>query len=103
MQIARHFQIKSVYHYFENRFNNNYGFNCTVGILISTLMGSIAVMYSMMSGNGLFEWIQISTATIICSAYNASVISVQPNKIVLNLLILSTILNLLIIIYNLGF
>ena len=37
-------------------FRDNYRFNSSVGIVISTLAGSIAVMVIMMNGYNLINW-----------------------------------------------
>ncbi len=83
-------------------FRDNYRFNSSVGIVISTLAGSIAVMVIMMNGYNLINWIQIGIAVFICSIYNAAVLSVQSYKIIFNLIITSLVYNIIVIILNLA-
>ncbi|OIQ18745.1 hypothetical protein [Lacinutrix sp. MedPE-SW] len=72
-----------------------------LAIIASTCVGSVAVMLSLSHGNGFFQMFLVFLTVIVCSAHNAAILSVQKPKLVLDLLILSLVLNVLIIIGNL--
>ena len=81
-------------------FRDNYTFYSSIGILISTMLGSIAIMLVMINGNNLISWIQLGVIVFICGAYNAAVISVQSYKIIFYLIIASLFYNITIITLN---
>lgn len=68
-----------------------------LAIILSTCVGSIAVMTTMMQGNGIFQMIQIFLVVAACSAHNASILTVQKPKLVLQLLITSLLVSMMTI------
>jgi len=83
-------------------FRDNYRFNSSIGVVISTILGAIAIMLVMINGYSLLSWIQIGITVFICSIYNAAVLSVQSYKIIYNLIITSLVYNIIVIIVNLA-
>ncbi len=72
-------------------------------IIVSTCLGSIAVMSVFQHGNGFFQMLQVFLVVVVCNAVNASILTVQKPKIVLNSMILSGILCTVILVANLIF
>jgi hypothetical protein len=68
-----------------------------LAMILSTCVGSIAVMITMMQGNGVAQMIQVFFVVAACSAHNASILTVQKPKLVLNLLMISLVVSLLTI------
>jgi len=71
-----------------------------LAIILSTCLGSIAIMFTLMNGNGLVQMAQVFFVVVVCSAHNASILTVQKPKVVFNLLILSVVVNSLLIMSN---
>lgn len=72
----------------------------SLGIIASTCVGSIAVMMSLASGNGLLEMILVFISVVVCCAHLVSFLSVQKPKLILKLLFLSLTVNMLLILIN---
>jgi len=81
-------------------FSKNYIANSTLGIILSTCIGSIAVMTSLMNGNGILEMILVFVSVSTCSIHNASILTLQKAELVFNLLMASILINTLIIFGN---
>ena len=82
-------------------FYENYISYSAVSIILSTMIGSIAIMLTLMNGDDFFQIIQIFLSVMICSSVNTSVLTVQHPKLVLDLFIASLIINTIIISINL--
>ena len=72
-----------------------------IAIIVSTCLGSFAVMTSMMNGSGIVRMISVFLVVAACSIHNASILTLQKPKTVLNLLIASLIISATIIAANL--
>ncbi len=72
-----------------------------IAIIVSTCLGSFAVMTSMMNGSGIVQMISVFLVVAACSIHNASILTLQKPKTVLNLLIASLIISATIIAANL--
>ncbi len=70
-------------------------------IILSTCLGSIAVMLVQMNGNSLSQILQLITVTCLCMFYNVTILSQQKPKISFNALLVGLFLITLIIGYNL--
>ena len=81
---------------------NSLGYS-SLGILLSTCLGSIAIMTILMHGHGLTQMFMVFLSVVICSIHNGSIITVQKPSLIFNLLAISTIINVLLIIGNLLF
>ncbi len=81
-------------------FSKNYMANSVLGIILSTCIGSIAVMTSLMNGNGILEMILVFVSVATCSIHNASILTLQKAELVFKLLMISIFVNALIILGN---
>lgn len=82
-------------------FSENYLGYSALALILSTCVGSAAVMTALMNGHGALEMTLVFLAVAVCSAHNASIISVQKPDLVLKLLITSLVVNTLIIVFSL--
>ncbi|MGV6831243.1 MAG: hypothetical protein ACWA5P_06740 [bacterium] len=67
-----------------------------LAVILSTGIGSIAIMAALVNGNGILEMILVTLVVAACSAHNASIISVQKPSVVLKLLIISIVISLMV-------
>ncbi len=72
-----------------------------MGIILSTCLGSIAIMQIMAYGNGFLQMALVLLVVAICSGHNAAILTVQKPKLIFNLLVWSTIISVLIIVTSL--
>ena len=89
--------MNALYTKISTDWNENFIGYSALAIILSTCLGSIAVMTTMMQGNGVAQMIQIFFVVAACSAHNASILTVQKPNLVLNLLITSVMVSLLTI------
>lgn len=71
-----------------------------LAIILSSCVGSIAIMMILINGNNLLQMIELFFVVSVCMAYNTSVISQQKPKIVFNSLIVSLSTSIIFIIIN---
>ena len=69
-----------------------------IGIILSTCLGSAAVMTTLMHGHDLVQMFFVMLSVVACSMHNASILTVQKPELIFKLLVFSTVLNVLIII-----
>ncbi len=69
----------------------------TLGIIISTTLGSLAILKTLMNGVSSFAMFLVFLSVVICSAHNTAILTVQKPKTVLYLLIASIFINVVII------
>lgn len=69
--------------------NENFIGYSALAIILSTCVGSIAIMTTMMQGTGIAQMIQVFLVVAACSVHNASILTVQKPSLVLKLLIAS--------------
>ena len=81
-------------------FTENYIGYSALAIIVSTCLGSIAIMATLMGGHNLPQMFMVFLSVVVCSAHNAAILTVQKPKLVFDLLITSLVVNLLIIIGN---
>lgn len=84
-------------------FTENFIGNTALAMIVSTCLGSIAVMFTLMNGHGLTQMAMVFTTVVVCSLHNASILTLQKPRMVFNLLILSVVVNALLIFMNLLF
>ena len=82
-------------------FVSNIGGYSALGIILSTCLGSIAVMQSLTFGNGFLPMLLVFLTVAICSAHNAAILTVQKPILIFRLLVASTLINVLIIVGSL--
>jgi len=87
-----------------NQLNEDYKENffgiSSLAIIASTCLGSIAVMLSLASGNGLLEMLLVFVSVVVCCTHLVAFLSVQKPRIILHLLFLSLTVNTLLILVN---
>ncbi len=81
----------------KNDFVKNIDGYSSLGIVLSTCLGGIAILYTLSISNGLFPMALVLLTIAVCSAHNAAILTVQKPIIIYRLLVLSTLVNLLII------
>ncbi|WP_299315247.1 hypothetical protein [uncultured Aquimarina sp.] len=81
-------------------FSENYIGYSALAIIASTCLGSVAIMSTLLAGNGFIPMLLVFLTVSVCSAHNAAILTVQKPKLVLDLLIVSLLVNSLIIIGN---
>lgn len=82
---------------FEQDFTQNIMGYASVGIILSTGLGSVAIMQVLSFGNGFFQMAITMICLIICTLHNGAILSVQPPKLIFKLLVASVIINVLVI------
>jgi hypothetical protein len=93
----------TTYSQLSQEFSKNHMGYSTLGIILSTCLGSIAILGTLMHGNGLVPMVFVFITVMLCSAHNTSILTVQKPSLIFNLLVTSTVVNTLIIIGNLMF
>ncbi|MDI1255873.1 MAG: hypothetical protein PSV16_07210 [Flavobacterium sp.] len=71
-----------------NQFEKGFLGSCSLGILVQSCMGGVTAMAILSNGTGVLQMVQLFLVVSVCLAFNGSVISVQPHKMVFNLLVL---------------
>ncbi|MAO43296.1 MULTISPECIES: hypothetical protein [Leeuwenhoekiella] len=82
---------------FQNDFTNNIIGYSAIGIILSTCLGSVAIMTTLMHGHTLLQMFFVMITVVFCSMHNASILTVQKPQLIFKLLIASTVVNTLII------
>jgi len=90
-----------IYYKFFEDFKELYIGSSALAIILSSCLGSIAVMLILINGNKLPQMIEIFLVVSVCMAYNTSVLSQQKPKFVFNSLIISLSTSLILIMINL--
>lgn len=91
----------TTYTHLQQEFSKNSLGYSSLGIILSTCLGSIAIMTILMNGHGFLQMMMVFLTVTLCSIHNASIITVQKPSLIFNLLVLSTVVNTLLIIGNL--
>lgn len=81
---------------------NSIGYS-TLGIILSTCLGSIAIMTTLMNGHDFMQMFIVFLTVVVCSLHNASILTVQKPSLIFDLLVTSTLVNVFIIVGNLIF
>lgn len=89
--------MSALYTKISTDWNENFIGYSVLAIILSTCLGSIAIMTTMMNGNDFAQMTQVFFVVAACSAHNASILTVQKPNLVLNLLIISVLISLLTI------
>ncbi len=89
---------ESVYGKFERNI-----MGCTAtGILVQSIIGSIAAMYVLMHGTSIRQMVQLFFVVSSCMIFNGAVLSQQKPRTVYNILIGSLVINVIIAIINIA-
>lgn len=92
--------MSSLYSKINTDWKQNFTGYSALGIILSTCLGSVAAMSILQNGVGTSQMIQLFIIVIICNLHNATILTVQKPKVVLNFLIISVIISVLISILN---
>ena len=90
----------SVYQKYYGEFKEMYYGSAAIGIIASSCLGTIAAMFILMTGHGVWQMIQLFAVVMISMGYNTAVLSCLPAKQVFNSLVGSISVNLLFILYH---
>ena len=82
----------------ENDFTNNIMGYSALGIVLSTCLGSVAIMQILSYGNSFGNMALVLLCVAICSIHNAAILTVQPPKLIFKLLGLSVVINSMVIV-----
>lgn len=83
---------------FQDDFSKNIMGYSALGMILSTCIGSIAVMAALMHGNSIGIMLVVLLTVSICSAHNAAILTLQKPALIFKLLVASVVINTLIII-----
>ncbi len=72
-----------------------------LGIILSTCLGSIAIMQILSFGNGPLQLALVMVCVGICSIHNAAILTVQKAGFIFKLLLASIAINSIIILISL--
>lgn len=84
-----------------SEFTEDYFAGATTGVLVSSMMGSIAAMLILMNGHGLVDMVQLGIIVVVSMWYNASVLAQLKAKFVFNSLIISLLVSTIFILIKL--
>jgi hypothetical protein len=92
--------MSTLYAKINTDWNENFIGYSALAIILSTCLGSMAVLLTMMKGNGVLQMTEIFIVVSACSAHNASILTVQKPSLVLKLLILSLTISIMVMFLN---
>lgn len=90
--------MNTMYAKMNEDWNQNFIGYSALAIILSTCIGSIAVMNTMMQGHNLVQMIQVFFVVAACSVHNASILTVQKPSLVLKLLVASLAISIVTIV-----
>ncbi|WP_417886988.1 hypothetical protein [Zunongwangia sp.] len=90
----------TVYTKINEEFSHNYLGYSALAMIVSTCLGGIAIMTTVMHGHQAMQMFFVFLSVAICSAHNASILTVQKAPVVLKLFISSVLINSLLILTN---
>ncbi|WP_026753585.1 hypothetical protein [Sediminibacter sp. Hel_I_10] len=85
----------------EKDFTKNIMGYSAMGIVLSTCLGSIAIMQILTFGYGFLQMALVMICLTICTLHNAAIISVQKPQLIFKLLVTSVIINTLVLFISL--
>jgi hypothetical protein len=85
----------------EDDFAHNVIGYSAIGIILSTCIGSFAVMQTLSYGHGWLQMTIVMITVVLCSVHNAAILTVQKPRFIFHLLLASIAINALIIITSL--
>jgi len=95
--------IMTILSKFQQEYTRNILGYSAMGMILSTCLGSIAIMSTLAHGNGFFQMLLVMITVILCSGHNATILTVQRPIVIFRWLEISTVINVLIIIGTLLF
>ncbi|MFD2586766.1 hypothetical protein ACFSQJ_07480 [Croceitalea marina] len=85
--------MSALYSKIDNEWNQNFMGYSALAIILSTCVGSLAILTTIKFGNSFSQMFQIFLVVVACSAHNASILTVQKPSLVLKLLITSLVVS----------
>lgn len=90
----------TIYNRYYSAFEKGFIANCTLGVLVQSCMGSVAVMAILTHGTGLLQMLQLFLIVACCMVFNGAVLSQQKAKVVFSSLLISLIASVVLSIIN---
>ena len=90
----------TLYAKLNEEFSHNFLGYSALAMIVSTCLGGIAIMTTLMHGHDALQMFLVFISVAICSAHNASILTVQKPSIVFHLFTSSVLINTLLIIGN---
>jgi len=86
---------------FEQDFTENVIGYSAIGIIVSTCLGSFAIMQILSYGHSFPQMLMVMVVVMLCGTHNAAILTVQKPHIILKLLIASSLVSAGIILTSL--
>ncbi|ADF52241.1 MAG: hypothetical protein CMP12_00155 [Zunongwangia sp.] len=90
----------TLYAKLNEEFSHNFLGYSALAMIVSTSLGGIAIMTTLMHGHAALQMFMVFISVAICSAHNASILTVQKPSVVFHLFTASVLINTLLIIGN---
>ncbi|UJH90835.1 hypothetical protein LZ575_19210 [Antarcticibacterium sp. 1MA-6-2] len=71
-----------------------------LSIILSSCLGSVAVMLILMNGHSVVQMVQLFFAVVVCMGYNTAVLAQLKHKLVFNSLLVSLAVSIILIFWN---
>lgn len=81
-------------------FSSDYLLFVPLVIIGQSCLGSAAAMYVLKNGESFGQMVQLTIVVLVCMFVNGSILSMQKQKIVFNLSIISVFLSIFLIVLN---
>lgn len=72
----------------------------TLGIILSSCLGSAAAMVILMNGHDFGQMVQLFLVVCVCMGYNATVLANMRHKYIFNALIISVLTSVILLAVN---
>ncbi len=90
----------STYEKMQIEFKNEFFGSVAIGVLVQSILGGIAAMAVLTHGTNIFQMIQLMLVVAACMVFNGSVLSNQKPKIIMNLFLAATAVNVVLAAIN---
>lgn len=74
-----------------------------VGLTVSTVLGAVAVMTTVMQGNGFYQMLQLFLVVAACSTHNGMILTVQKPSLIIKTLKISILVSFLVMTLGVAF
>ncbi|ARN77815.1 hypothetical protein BST97_07265 [Nonlabens spongiae] len=92
--------MSTLYAKINRDWNENFTGYSAIAIIASTCLGGFAIFSTMSYGYGILQYISVFMVVAACSIHNASILTVQKPKMVLNLFITSVIVSTVVMLVH---
>lgn len=90
---------RTVYEDFEKMYLGH----ATVGIILSSCLGSAAAMVVLMNGHDFIQMLQLFLIVVVAMGYNSTVLANMKAKFIFNALIISIVVSSVLLLLNVFF